>query len=288
MAGGGLSAAEQVADWLYPAEQRIRRGELSAKFRDRPRQRRRLELRGPVVGPGMPTLADAIPPRPFLGDTIYIPKDVADAFDMNAITVGNLAQTKPGPPLSAAVCSPFAQVRLNDWCPPGVPVRIRAINVSDKPAAFCCEFEGDEPVADDAEVRFYAASDVGEQALSVRHRLNDHAAAIEPLAREALGLFKAAGLLAQARWLSLELNGYATLTEARALHEVLSLPLGDRLVVQVKTYLRSHDVRSSERRSRPASTPWRWRWRTSTSLRNALAPRSERSCASSVPRLRVS
>jgi hypothetical protein len=75
-----------------------------------------------------------------------------------------------------------------------------------------------------------------EHARSVRRRLNDHSIDIEVLALEAMQVFDAAHLAAQMRWLNFELTGYTAAAETSSVHQLLGLPSGDRLVVQVKTY----------------------------------------------------
>jgi hypothetical protein len=219
-------AAEQVADWLYPAEQRIYRVELDEGLRDRPRQRVRLEFRGLNVAPREQIAVRVIPPRPFLGDTIHIAQDVAVAFELDEITVGNLAQTKAGRTLPAAACSPAAPLPLNDWCPPGIPLRIRAKNVSGNTATFRCELEGDMPVA-------------LQPVEALRARLDARpamAASAVLWAREARLLFAGTGDETRVGWLDLELRGYGGPIATRPLHEVLRLPPAHPLVAHVAAY----------------------------------------------------
>jgi hypothetical protein len=138
-----MTQAEQVAAWMYPAEQRIRGIGLGAELRNRPRRRAPLEFVGPMVGPGEHALVDAIASKPFLGDTIRVAGDVANAFQLDSITVGNLAQTRNAT-LPATSCSPASPLRLLDWCPARGLVRIRVTNISTKRMAFRCVLEGDQ------------------------------------------------------------------------------------------------------------------------------------------------
>ena len=140
-------AVDAVSAWLFPSEQRIRGIDLQEELADKPKELARLELASTEVGPGEQAVVDAIPPRPFLVDTIRIAKEVAASFKIEAIYVGNLAQTKPGEALPAVALSPAAPLRLLDWCPPGVPVRLSVKNVGARPAVFRCVVEG-EQVAD--------------------------------------------------------------------------------------------------------------------------------------------
>lgn len=75
-----------------------------------------------------------------------------------------------------------------------------------------------------------------EQALSLRTRLNDHAANIVELAGEAVLLFHAAESSVHVRWLDFELKGYGAAVDHAPLHEVLGVPSGDRLSVHVSAY----------------------------------------------------
>jgi len=138
---------DAVSAWLFPSEQRIRGIDLPEGLADKPREPARLELASMEVGPGEQAVVDATPSRPFLVDSIRIAKEVAASFAIEAIYVGNLAQTKPGEALPAIALSPVAPLRLLDWCPPGVPVRLSVSNVGARPAVFRCVVEG-EQVAD--------------------------------------------------------------------------------------------------------------------------------------------
>jgi hypothetical protein len=135
-----------VSAWLFPSEQRVRGIELAEGTADRPRKRVQYELVSTVVGPGEQTVVDNIPVGLFLVDTIRIAMEVASSFDVEAIYVGNLAQTKPGVPLPAIALSPEASLRLLDWCPPDVPVRFSVSNVGPQPAVFRCIIEGEQVV----------------------------------------------------------------------------------------------------------------------------------------------
>lgn len=75
-----------------------------------------------------------------------------------------------------------------------------------------------------------------DQALSLRTRLNDHAANIVELAGEAVLLFHAAGSIVHVRWLDFELKGYGNAVDHAPLHEVLGVPSGDRLAAHVSAY----------------------------------------------------
>jgi hypothetical protein len=55
-------------------------------------------------------------------------------------------------------------------------------------------------------------------------------------ATEARAIFAAAGDAVRNRWLDLEIGGYDAVTDVRPLHEVLGVPVGDRLAVQVASY----------------------------------------------------
>jgi hypothetical protein len=137
-------AVDPVAAWLYPSAQRMRGIELPAELQDKPRERGHLEFRSPVIDPGEYAVVDAIPRGPFLVDTIHIAKVVAETFRLDSIQVGNLAQTEPGQALPATALSPVAPLRLLDWCPPGVPVRLRVTNVGPRPTLFSCVLEGEQ------------------------------------------------------------------------------------------------------------------------------------------------
>jgi hypothetical protein len=141
------NAVDALSAWLFPSEQRIRGIDLPEELADKPREHARLELASLEVGPGEQAVVDAIPRRPFLVDTIRIAKEVAGSFKIEAIYVGNLAQTRPGEAVSAVALSPEAHLPLLDWCPPGVPVRLSISNVGAQPAVFRCVVEG-EQVAD--------------------------------------------------------------------------------------------------------------------------------------------
>jgi hypothetical protein len=78
--------------------------------------------------------------------------------------------------------------------------------------------------------------DSQEWAQSLRRRINDHALDTELLAAEALALFEAAGSPIHKRWLWLELHGFGTAVDHAPLHDVLSVPAGDRLAVHVSAY----------------------------------------------------
>jgi hypothetical protein len=112
-------SSTSVSAWLFPSEQRIRGIDLADEEADQPRKRVQYELVSTAVGPGEQAVVNNIPGGPFLVDTIRIAKDVASSFEIEAIYVGNLAQTKPGMSLPAVALSPEASLRLLDWCPPG-------------------------------------------------------------------------------------------------------------------------------------------------------------------------
>ncbi|MGH7434832.1 MAG: hypothetical protein ACRENE_04085 [Polyangiaceae bacterium] len=241
-------AAEQVAGWRFPPEQRIRGVDLPAELRDKPRLRVPLEFRDLNVAPGEHVTVRVIPPRPFLGDTIRIAEDVAIAFELDEITVGNLSQTKPGQTLPATACSPAAQLRLNDWCLPGMPLRIRARNIGTAAATFRCELEGEMLVADGT------PKPVKERALSLRARLDASPAMGDNavfVAKEAHRLFEEAGDEIRVRWLDLELGGYRDSINERPLHAVLHVPQNDRLVAHVAAYRTQSGVELLPQRGRP-------------------------------------
>lgn len=75
-----------------------------------------------------------------------------------------------------------------------------------------------------------------EDALPLRHRLNAPEADLVALASEARSVFAAAGKVAYAAWLDLELAGYGAAIEGRPVHEVLGVADGDRLVAHVTSY----------------------------------------------------
>jgi hypothetical protein len=133
-----------VSAWLFPAEQRIRGIDLPEPLADKPREPAHLELASGELAPGEQAVVDAIPHRPFLVDTIRIPEEVAASFEIEAIYVGNLAQTKPGEALPAVALSPAAPLPLLDWCPAGVPIRLSVSNVGARPAVFGCVVEGEQ------------------------------------------------------------------------------------------------------------------------------------------------
>jgi hypothetical protein len=78
--------------------------------------------------------------------------------------------------------------------------------------------------------------DPREYARDLRRQLNDHNVDLVELTEGAATVFKSLNLAAQTRWLEFEQHGYTSATETRSLHDVLGLPAGDRLVVQVKAY----------------------------------------------------
>lgn len=224
------AATDPIAAWLLPAEQRLRRVELPPELLDELRARVRLEVVGPYVGPG-DAVVRVMPPRWFLADTIEITEDVAHAFELRAIDVSNLGQTKPGRTLPGTACTPSAPLRPFDWCSPQMPIVIKITNVSSEPAAFRCALVGEEVLP-----HSYETDPSRDDARRLRHRLNDHAADVEELAANAEILFGAAGDATRVRWLQLERGGYGGIGKSSALHETLGLSADDRLVVHVLAY----------------------------------------------------
>jgi hypothetical protein len=122
---------------------RVRSIELPPSYGIKSRRRLGIELLNPGVAPGEGVVR-AIPPGWFLADAIEIDEEVARAFRLRSIEVGNLAQTTPGQTLSAIACAPGAPLRLLDWCPPKTPIVMKITNLSSKVAAFRCLLVGDQ------------------------------------------------------------------------------------------------------------------------------------------------
>ncbi|HEX3474952.1 MAG TPA: hypothetical protein VHT91_07915 [Kofleriaceae bacterium] len=92
---------------------------------------------------------------------------------------------------------------------------------------------------------------VESRARALQARLNHLDVTASAAATEAIRIFDDAGDDVRRRWLTLELDGYAEHIDARALHEVLGVPHGHRLVAHVTAYRTQRGVDATPGR-RPA------------------------------------
>ncbi len=78
---------------------------------------------------------------------------------------------------------------------------------------------------------------VATRARALQDRLNQFSVGAAEAASEAMHLFEDAGDKVRCRWLTLELiSGYVEHVDSRALHQVLGVPHGHRLVAHVTAY----------------------------------------------------
>ncbi|TMQ28190.1 MAG: hypothetical protein E6J90_00900 [Deltaproteobacteria bacterium] len=89
------------------------------------------------------------------------------------------------------------------------------------------------------------------RARALQDRLNRFSVGSVEAATEARCIFEDADDDVRCRWLALELVGYAEHVDARALHQVLDVPPGDRLAAHVAAYRaqRGFDVTSDHNRA---------------------------------------
>lgn len=86
-----------------------------------------------------------------------------------------------------------------------------------------------------AEMTFEPRQSVASRAHALRNQMNLSVRTSE-VAREALRIVEDAGDHVLQRWLTLELTGYGEQVDTRALHDVLAVPQGHRLVAHVTAY----------------------------------------------------